>query len=70
MNNGTLHEDICTFIIISRSVLLKMRDVPDKRCTGNQNTHFYVQTRFTENRSGYKMMWKNVVEPDRPHMTI
>jgi len=31
-NNSTLHEDQYTFLIISRSVLLRMRNVSDKRC--------------------------------------
>jgi hypothetical protein len=39
-NNGTLHKDLCTFMIISRSILLRMRNVSDKSCTENQNTHF------------------------------
>jgi hypothetical protein len=30
----------CTFLIISRSVLLRMRNVSDKSCRENQNTHF------------------------------
>jgi hypothetical protein len=30
-NNGTLHEDQCAFSI-SRPVLLRMRNVSDKRC--------------------------------------
>ena len=29
---GTLHEDLRTFIIISRAVLLKMRNVSDTIC--------------------------------------
>jgi hypothetical protein len=37
---GTLHEDHCTFLIISHSVLLTMRNVADRSCWGNQNTHF------------------------------
>ena len=37
---GTLHEDRYTFFIISRSVLLRMRNVSNKSCTENQNTHF------------------------------
>ena len=32
--------DICTFMIISRSFLLRMRNVSDKSCTENQNTRF------------------------------
>jgi hypothetical protein len=30
----------------------------------------YVQERFSENRAVYKVMWKNMVQPDRPQMTI
>jgi len=37
---STLHE--YTFLIISRSGLLRMEDVSDKSCRENQNT-FYVQ---------------------------
>ena len=35
-----LREDQYTFTIISRSVLLRMRNVSYKRCRENQNTHF------------------------------
>jgi hypothetical protein len=41
----------------------RMRNVSDKRCRENQNTHFYVQYIFSENRALYEMMWKCVVEP-------
>ena len=37
---GTLHEDRCTFLIISRSFLLRMRNVSDKLYREHQNTHF------------------------------
>jgi hypothetical protein len=37
---GTLHEDQCTFCILSRSFLLRMTDVSEKSCRENQNTHF------------------------------
>ena len=36
----TLHKDQYTFLIISRPVLLGMRNVPNKNCRGNKNTHF------------------------------
>ena len=41
-NKGYLHEDRCTYtcMIISRSVLLRMRKFSDKSCKENQNTHF------------------------------
>ena len=37
---GTLHEDICTFMIITRSFLVRMRNFSEKICTENQNTYF------------------------------
>jgi hypothetical protein len=36
----TLHEDQITFLIMSRSVLLRVRNVTDKSCRENQNKHF------------------------------
>jgi hypothetical protein len=45
-NNGTLHEDQYTSMIISRSVLLRMRNVPDKSCREYQNTHFTFNNFF------------------------
>ena len=36
--NGTLREDLCTFMIVSRWILNWMRNVSDKICRGNQNT--------------------------------
>jgi len=35
-----LHEDLCTFKIISPSVLLIIRSVSEKSCREYQNTHF------------------------------
>jgi hypothetical protein len=35
----------------------------------NQDT-FYVQKYFSENRAIYEIMWKDIVEPERPQMTI
>jgi len=43
---GTLHEDQNIYLIISRSFLLRMRNVSDKISRGVQNTHFYVQKPF------------------------
>jgi hypothetical protein len=43
---GTLHGDRYTFLIISRSVLLRMRNVSDKSCRENQNTHFLFSDFF------------------------
>ena len=43
---GTLHEGISTFTIISRWILLRMINVPDKLCGGNQNTYFMSNNFF------------------------
>jgi hypothetical protein len=45
---GTSHEDRYTFMIISRSVLLRMRNVSDKSCRENQNTHFVFGNTFSK----------------------
>ena len=47
-----------TFLIISRSFLLRMVNVSDKSCTGNQNTHFVFSNFFFENCTVYEIMWK------------
>jgi len=38
----TLYEDLCTFMIISRWILL--RNVSDRNCRENQNSHFMFST--------------------------
>jgi hypothetical protein len=56
---------------ISFSVLLRMRNVSDKSCRGNQNTHFLFDNFFfLENRIVYEILWKSIVQPDRPQITI
>ena len=63
---GTLHEGQRIFIIIRR---LK-RNVSDKSCRENQNTHFMFNNLVTENRAVYEIMWKNTVQPGRPQIKI
>ena len=57
----TLHEGLSTFMIIPRSVLLRMRNISDKACRMVKN--------FSENLAVYDRMWKNMVEPERPQIT-
>ena len=57
-------------VIISRSVLLTVRNVSHKICRENQNTHFVFSTFLSENRAVYDILWENEVERDRPQMTI
>jgi len=35
----TLHEDLWTFMIVSRWILLRTRNISDKFCRENQYTH-------------------------------
>ena len=67
---GTLHEDKYTFLIISRSVLLRMRNVSDKFFTEHQSTHFTFNNFFLENPTFYETTWKNIVERSKPQTTI
>jgi hypothetical protein len=59
-----------TFLIISRYFLLRMRNVSDKICAENQNTHIMYNNVFFENRAVYEKMWKNIVDPSKPQITI
>jgi hypothetical protein len=53
---GTSHEDLCTFMIISRWILLRMRNVSDKSCRENQNTRFMLKKFFEK----LFLLWDNV----------
>jgi len=57
---GTLHEDRCAVLIMSRAVVLKMRNISGKSLRGNQNTHFVLKNLPPplENQAVYDIMWK------------
>ena len=61
---GTLHEDVFTFLTISRLSLLRMRNVSDKSRRENKNTHFMFINFFFENGSVYEIMSKNMEETE------
>ena len=65
-----LRVNLCTFFIISRQTLLRMRNVSDQTCREYPNTHFIVSDFFLQKLCIYEKMWKNMVQPDRPQMTI
>ena len=57
-------------MIISRSSILRMRNITGKRCRGNDKHIFYVESRFfSENPAGREIMWEKTVEPGRLHGT-
>jgi hypothetical protein len=43
-----------------------MRNVSDKSCRENQNTHFMLHNFFLENGGVYEIMLKNAVQLGRP----
>jgi len=55
---GTLHEDMRTFVTISRWILLRIKNVSDKSCRENQNTHFAFSNFFFFCKSCH--VWDNV----------
>jgi len=58
---GILHEDPCTFMAISCSVLLGMKNVSEAI-----RTRCMINNFFPENRAVYEIMWRNIVERGRP----
>jgi hypothetical protein len=56
-------------MLVSRWITFRMRNVSDKRCRENQNTHFMFNN-FFENPGIHDIMWKNMVQPDRPQTAI
>jgi hypothetical protein len=61
---GTLYEDLHAFFITSRSFILRMRHVSDKR-----RTHFVFKNFSLNNRAVYETMWQKW-QWGRPQMTI
>ena len=47
-----------------------MRNVSNRSCTENQNIQFMFSNFFSENRTVYEIMSKNMVKPERPQITI
>jgi hypothetical protein len=59
---GILLEDQFTFFIIYCSLLLRMKNVSDKSCKENQNTHF-VFNNLLKNCGVFEITWKNMGRP-------
>jgi hypothetical protein len=48
-----------------------MRNDSGENGTGNRNTNFMLNNTFPPvNRAIHEVMWKNMVDPDRPQITI
>ena len=67
---GTLHKHLCTFMIISRWILLRMRNVSDKSYRENRKSHLIFSNFFPKPTPFFEIMWKNIVVPDRTQTTV
>ena len=66
---GTLHADQYTFMITSRLVLLRMRNVTDN-VIEIIKIHILCPVTFFENHAVYETMWKNIAGRGRPQIAI
>jgi hypothetical protein len=66
---GTSHEDVFTFMTVFHEILLRIRNVLDKGCKKNQNTHFMFSNFFFLNCAMYEIMPKNMAKAEGPQMT-
>jgi len=64
----TLHEDQYTFWIMSRSI--RRIKNGSYKAVGKIETHFLYSITFFRKYYHFYIMWKNIVEPDRPQKTI
>ena len=70
---GAVQKDVSTFIIISRQILRKMRNVSDTCCREDQSTHFLCSHfYFSENRAVCEIICEEIKHGTavRPQMTI
>jgi len=71
---GNLHDDLCTFHIVSCQILHRTRNVAGKSCTAKHTN--YVQypppppPPKKKNHTIYEIMWKSTVQPNRSQITI
>ena len=47
-------------MIVSRLIFLRVRNISDKVCRGDHNTHFVFNFFFFGNRDVYEIMWKKL----------
>jgi len=63
------NEDQYTFFIIFRSIHVRMKKMLKKKLLEKFKTHF-ISNIFFLNHAVYEIMWRNIVQPGRPDMTI
>jgi len=52
---GTLPEHVCTYVIVSRRIILRIRNISDKSASRNRKTHFMFINFF---RKSFRL-WDN-----------
>ena len=57
-------------MITFRSVLLGMKNMFETKLVEKIKTHILWSITFCENHAVFEIMWKHIVEPDRPQMTV
>jgi len=67
---GMLNEDLGKFVIVTRWILLRIRNVSGRVCREDQNTHFTDNFFPPEDRAIDTVMRKNIVEPATRQMTV
>jgi len=53
---GTVHDDQYTFLITSRLIILRMKNISDRHCSESQNDYFMFCNFVFENRDVYGIM--------------
>jgi len=64
----TLQKDLQTFIITSRSILLRIKNILDKRCRENQNTNSVLL--YSKYSDFCEILCTNIVEPEPKGINI
>jgi hypothetical protein len=55
---------------VSRLILFKIKSVSDKFVEKIKTRILCSKNFFSENCAAFEIMWENMVEPERPSMTI
>ena len=66
---GTLHEYLYAFMMTSRWILLRMRNISEE-FVQKSITHILCSIIFSDNRTVNEITWKNTVELYWPQMTM
>jgi hypothetical protein len=69
-NNGYFNKDLWAFMLVSRSVLLRMRNISEKKVVEKIKTHILYSIAFSEYRAMYEITRRNMVGPEMPQMTV